>query len=445
MKKIISLILALVMIMALAVSASAASITITPNVPTDGTSTGETYTAYKIFDATFEDVEGNTEIPAVSYTIAETSPFYNTIKDSGYFTLAEINESSVYNVTKNSNFTSDAAATLATSLKAVIDADTTITGTVSSGNTINVADKGYYLITSTLGSKMIVDTLGDITIETKNQYPSLTKVSDKETAAFGETVTYTVTVTVPATAAGEINVIDTMTNLTYVALTEETTTNVTGTAAGKVVTFNIPSAVVAANLGSTVKIQYTAAVDANATTASNKAYLTYSAFTSQEVTTSLSNHQIDVYKYTGSAESKTGLAGAGFVLAQVVADTSEGAEATATKTVYYNLTNGIVSWVDDIDDATEYVTAEADEFVVSFKGLADGAYTLIENTVPTGYNKADDAPVTLSGADSRIEVLNSTGSELPSTGGMGTTLFYVIGGLLMASAAVLLIAKKKMS
>ena len=42
-------------------------------------------------------------------------------------------------------------------------------------------------------------------------------------------------------------------------------------------------------------------------------------------------------------------------------------------------------------------------------------------------------------------VVNKTGSALPSTGGMGTTIFYVIGALLMVGAAVLLITKKRMA
>ena len=43
-----------------------------------------------------------------------------------------------------------------------------------------------------------------------------------------------------------------------------------------------------------------------------------------------------------------------------------------------------------------------------------------------------------------IEVENNAGATLPSTGGMGTTLFYVIGGGLMVAAVVLLVTKKRM-
>ena len=428
MKKIISLILALVMVMGLAVSASAASITINPNLPADSSSTGETYNAYKVFDATISGTN-------VAYTIAGDSQFYNTINGYTYngtkiFTLSEINTTGVYNVQVDASFTGeDAAKDLATALKAVAN---TVTATNNTGK-FEGLDTGYYLITSTLGSALVVDTLGDVTINTKNEYPSLTKVADKKTAAFGETVTYTVTVKVPETAVSAITVTDTMTNLTYVGVTEDSAEGVTASANGKVITFTISADTVKGNLGKDVVIKYTATVDANATTASNEAYLTYSSFTSTKVSTTVKNYKVDVFKYTG--ENKTGLAGAGFVL-----------KNDAGK--YYKLTEGIVSWVDSIDEASEYITA-ADTYAVTFNGLANGTYTLVEKTVPAGYNKANDTEVKVKDADvtgeAQIEVLNSTGSELPSTGGMGTTLFYVVGGLMVLAAVVLLVTKKRMS
>ena len=60
--------------------------------------------------------------------------------------------------------------------------------------------------------------------------------------------------------------------------------------------------------------------------------------------------------------------------------------------------------------------------------------------------KVGTATVTYgNGATGTVEIENNTGTELPSTGGVGTTIFYVIGGLLMAVAVVLLVTKKKMS
>ena len=117
-----------------------------------------------------------------------------------------------------------------------------------------------------------------------------------------------------------------------------------------------------------------------------------------------------------------------------------------------------------------------------FKGLDAGQYKLVETTVPAGYNKADDIefiikatydtskdPVELAGlqvtkTDSTVistgsdayfnadmqtgkvatNVVNTTGPQLPSTGGMGTTLFYVLGSVLLLGAVVLLVVRRRM-
>ena len=82
-------------------------------------------------------------------------------------------------------------------------------------------------------------------------------------------------------------------------------------------------------------------------------------------------------------------------------------------------------------------------------GLDDTSYTLKEVVVPAGYNKAADATVSgLSRVDAEaveIEVENNKGTELPSTDGIGTTLFYVIGGILLVGAAIILVARRKAS
>ena len=89
------------------------------------------------------------------------------------------------------------------------------------------------------------------------------------------------------------------------------------------------------------------------------------------------------------------------------------------------------------------------------KGLDADTYFLTETQAHPGYNKLkgdvtivvnedgtfkkNNTPATL------IEIQNNSGSEMPSTGGMGTTLFYIVGGVLLVGAAVLLITKKRMS
>ena len=102
--------------------------------------------------------------------------------------------------------------------------------------------------------------------------------------------------------------------------------------------------------------------------------------------------------------------------------------------------NGTVTQIEPVGD-------DASAMVI---GLDDASYTLKEVVVPDGYNKAADTAVTglskVTVADAeatKITVENQKGAELPSTGGIGTTIFYVVGGLLIIGAAVILVARRK--
>lgn len=455
-RKIASLLLALVMVFALATTVSAASITITGNLPSNGSTTGETYNAYKIFDATYEGetVDSNTNI---AYTIDSSSPFFEDLnKIEGL--LTNVNNTTTY-IVDTTKITNDNINNIVATLKNVVDSKSVQpTGTAKAGTdgnaTINNLDKGYYLVTSTLGSKIIVDTLGSVTVQTKNTYPTVDKKEDKTTADYGETVTYTVTVTIPENAVGAITLHDTMTNMVYndnsvSAKVKDTETNVAITkqnADGDNCTlhFVISAETVATNLGNTVEVTYTANVEGGKNIGKNKVQLEYSNYLTPEIEVEVKNYKLDVFKYTQNGETKTGLAGAGFVLAKKVTDGENG-----TKTVYYKkTTTNTIEWVDNIDDATELKTA-AESYIVTFDGLANGTYTLIEKTVPAGYNQAQNLDVTIQDADktgaTQVEVLNQTGTELPSTGGMGTTIFYILGSALVLAAGVLLVTKKRMS
>lgn len=122
-----------------------------------------------------------------------------------------------------------------------------------------------------------------------------------------------------------------------------------------------------------------------------------------------------------------------------------------------------------IDGTLENVNVEAfvdENGQLTFAGLGAGTYTISEIVTPDGYNSIPDFTVTISfnandktfsatssnstsvspnGNLLSMIVVNQSGSTLPSTGGIGTTIFYVVGGVLVVGAGVLLITRKRMS
>ena len=199
----------------------------------------------------------------------------------------------------------------------------------------------------------------------------------------------------------------------------------------------------------------------------NKTILKYGNNYAEESTTKTYVWEMGVHKYTelGAGKTHTPLKDAEFKLYKDDGANKKYATfstaTTAEDTSVYKLTG----WVDDAANAIAVVTPASGN--IKLEGLDAGTYYLEETTAPTGYNKLT-APITVkiestlptiasakatyevkygtekTGADNRVPVFNQAGVELPSTGGMGTTLFYVLGGGLMVAAVVLLVTKKRM-
>jgi LPXTG-motif cell wall-anchored protein len=121
----------------------------------------------------------------------------------------------------------------------------------------------------------------------------------------------------------------------------------------------------------------------------------------------------------------------------------------------------------------DYVGTVGENGALILEGLAAGTYKIEETKAPSGYNKLDD-PITVtvtfnpnesyiwsyydntsdkysesspsknSSGIYELHITNKEGSKLPSTGGMGTTIFYVVGSALVLSSGVLLVTKKRM-
>ena len=229
------------------------------------------------------------------------------------------------------------------------------------------------------------------------------------------------------------------------------------TAAGDTITITFVDAYTKAlEEGTVLTIKYSATVTSNALTvnpATNTASLDYGDSNGKnsvpEVPVKVYNAKLTVTKLD---ETGAPLAGAGFVLKNAdgkyykLTETTTG-EGDAAVTTYS------VSWVDAVADATEYTTVTGEGGnVIAFTGLGVGTYTLVENTVPTGYNPAADQNFTVSAEDFEnleleltAEVTNNKGAELPSTGGIGTTIFYIIGAILVIGAGVVLVTRRRMN
>lgn len=221
----------------------------------------------------------------------------------------------------------------------------------------------------------------------------------------------------------------------------------------------------AVHAGSKIRVEYTSTLNDKAVIGGdgnlNKAQLEYSnnpRDTSSKDKTVWDNvvvftYQVVVNKYANSVEENHKLAGAEFTLTKKLKD---GTPKVITAVKY--------------EDGVQFI----------FKGLDDGEYTLTETVTPEGYNTIDPITFTVTathgtewdGKGGRgnlitaltgnaapgeitftpdkgtgaltTNVINKSGTVLPSTGGMGTTVFYVVGGGLMAVAVVLLVTKKRM-
>ena len=479
-KKLMAALLAVALLCAMVVPAFAAEGTATGSgtITIDKAINGETYTAYKIFNVISSKMETDGSMTYV-YTVADGwADFFNQSEVKNYVSV-DTHGQPTWVESKKSVADLQAFAKLALTYAST----NRITGktATAAGNqaVINGLAAGYYVVSTTAGSLCVLNTNGsDLKIDEKNEAPTIDKKIDgsKSTndAAIGDVVNYTVTIHAKKGATGYV-LTDTMTKgLTFnrdsltvkvgaTTLAENThyTVAVDAAATDGSTKFTVTFKDTYLNTidGDTdIVVSYTATVNKDAvigtTGNTNTAQLKYGNNSTVESTTTTYSYKFDLVK---TDNSKKLLTGAKFKLYD-----------SQTSTTPVKLIKDATTGNYRVAETSE--SGAVDEIVIdSFKavtisGLNKKTYYLEETLAPAGYNKLTerqsvelgkegfvaDATINNSGSEGAtwteggVQVINNTGATLPSTGGMGTTLFYVIGGGLMVAAVVLLVTKKRM-
>lgn len=475
---------------------------------------GKTVNAYKMFSAT---VGGEGANKAVSYTLTDTwKPFFMDSTASGLngATDANVNDKAneyvselagdnlVAFATKASNW----AQTQAKNITA--DKTATVSAGATNGNytaTFTDLDYGYYVVAvpgATLANAsgqyatlVSVDST-NVTANIKGDLPTVDKKvqvggtgKDATDAKIGDTLTFTLTSTIPDMSAYDtytFNFKDTLsqgltfgqvTSVTVEGVTDPLTVNTDYTVTTPTVSDNTLTVAMKdfkakqqANAGKKITVTYTATLNEKAVVGGhgnvNSATIQYSNKPGIEGTGESEPSKVRVFtygftvdKYTGDKydDTATRLAGAEFTLAPKNGDAMSFVQVTAgsaTENAVYRVAK------DDETGTTTTITTPANGKVV-FQGLKNGEYTLTETKAPAGYNKlasalgvkvdglndgtdTTDATVHITynndngskydqtASNGVIPVQNKSGVILPGTGGMGTIAFTVIGVLVIA-------------
>ncbi len=485
LKSILALVVAAITALALSTAAfatepegGAADPVTTGSITIDNAVVGKDYTIYEIL--VLDD--HNSDYSAITYKIAPkwdnffvngSGTDYVDIDDQGYVTWKD-----------GASAVDFAAASIEFAEENGIEPDGTATaasGTVE----FTGLDLGYYLVKSSLGALCSLDTtMPNVTIKEKNAEPTLDKQVKESPAGtwgktndanVGDTVEFKIDVEVIDGQPKDYVIYDTLsaglslnadsvavkvngaalptTSYTYAYDTESEQN-----------TFNIAFGEGVLKANDKIEVTYTATINSKAVIGTegnpNEAHLEYTTSTGTKGETTPSKTrtfawQIDAHKYTvKDGAPDTPLEGAQFILSRVNGETTEYVQVDANSKV--------TGWTADETAASVFTTPADGNF--SIFGLDAGSYLLTETQAPAGYNTLKD-PIAITITSVRndaelsatyevtygeastgtVNIENKTGKELPSTGGMGTTVFYIVGGILVAFAAVVLVTRARMA
>lgn len=500
-KKLLALILTMLLAVsmlgtlstAMAAEGEATTYTITIT-PTD--SVAHTYEAYQIFSGEVVANEDNElELWGLAWGDGINSDnFLTALKASNAFgtTNPFANAATANDVAEVlMTISDDSEQAIAFASIAEANLTTTVAGTsAKDGDSYKIANLsgGYYLVKDQDGSlanvdesaytRYILKLVGDVSVDAKAVIPTLDKAIvedegnvDANTASVGDDVSYVLTSKVPdmtGYATYTYKITDTLSKglsfkddvaitIGATILTEDTDYTVTSVAGDNdttVITITFTNFISykdqkGADISVTYSAKLTSDVDMTQVGNTNTAKLTYSNNPGDSSSAS-DTTEVEVTTYTTSVK-----------LTKIDGDTQETLTGAEFSIAADN--NGAVGDV----IASGAVDANG---VINFTGLGEGTYWITETKAPDGgYNAlenpiklvisatatndsctwtatADDKDLTYDGTNYVIPltVANNKGTLLPSTGGIGTTIFYIAGGVLVAAAVVYMITKKRM-
>lgn len=471
-----------------AVTAKADGNIITVNNP----SKDQEYKLYKIFD--FAPSEGDSTSGV--YTVNDA--WKNILLENGavksdYSAYIKLDDNG-YVEWVNTDTSSDktgkgtAVADFAKKLYAVIEAGNAPAALDShTADEKDVADKkftfttdslGYYMVSSTLGALVSLNTTTpNADVYEKNDVPTIEKEvkedstgnwGDKNDAQIGQVVEYKTTVNAKA-GGTNYKVHDKMdealtfdsSSVTVTGLPSDVTWALAETPENDDTFTVVFTGTFKAD--ATVVVTYSATVNENAVVGTpniNDTYLEYNnGAKTEHDTTETYIYQFSLVK---TNEKDEPLAGAEFQMTNAAHNNQKlyfilEKEGDATNASEYRVV------AEGAKDTLATATAAGDTLVtpesgkVDVRGLDADKYVLTETKAPTGYNiltasvdvtvsrknATIDGAYLVNNAEAAVKVVNYEGTLLPSTGGIGTTIFYIIGGLLIVAAVVFFVVRRK--